>query len=254
MVEKEKRNIKFEYLDIPQFFINEETKEIDENGLIQAIRSIRPQITIMVICYSQILDLKFLFEESGLFPEMRINRDLNILSRGQILTMNDAQEEFIHNFTLKENIEKDVIISGPVGSGKTIMGLEAINMKKSHYMKKYGLSTRECKNKFRVIIGICAKCKSKLPEQLLKERSDNTSMIEIGVFCHACIAKCQCPMHSSKEGSGGSGQNEIVYDPKGSTSYTPCEITLKEMFLSRDNFKSYKHTFVMLDEIWSRYF
>ena len=55
---------------------------------------------------------------------MRINRDLNILSRGQILTMNDAQKEFIHTFTLEENIEKDVIISGPVGSGKTIMGLE----------------------------------------------------------------------------------------------------------------------------------
>ena len=249
-----RRSIKIEFLNVPDFFIKEENKEIDEDALISEIRSVNPQVIIMMICYSQCLDLKSLLERAGLFPTLRINRDLNILSRGQILTMNDAQEEFIQTFTLEENIEKDVIISGPVGSGKTLMGLEAINMKKSHYMKKYGLSTRECKNKFRVIIGICAKCKSKLPEQLLKERSDNTSMIEIGIFCHACIAKCQCPMHSSKEGSGGSGQNEIVYDPKGSTSYTPCEITLKEMFLSRDNFKSYKHTFIMLDEIWSRYF
>ena len=98
LIEKEKRNIKFEYLDIPQFFINEETKEIDENGLIEAIRSINPQIVIMVICYSQILELKFLLEESGLFPEIRMNRDLNILSRGQIFRMNNIQTKFIHYF------------------------------------------------------------------------------------------------------------------------------------------------------------
>ena len=78
--EKQKRNIKFEFLAIPDFFINEETKEIDEDGLVSKIRSINPQITFMVICYSQILELKFLLEGSGLFAEMRINRNLNILS------------------------------------------------------------------------------------------------------------------------------------------------------------------------------
>ena len=49
--DKEKRNIKFEFLDIPDFFKDEETKEIDKNALVLAIRSIDSQVTIMVICY-----------------------------------------------------------------------------------------------------------------------------------------------------------------------------------------------------------
>ena len=153
MIDKEKRNIKFEYLDIPQFFINEETKEINESGLIEAIRIISPQIVIMVICYSQILELKFLLEESGLFSEIRLSRDLNILSRGQILKLNNIQTKFIQKMAQEINIEKNVIITGPVGSGKTMLGLETINMKKSHYRKKYGLNVVDIKGLFSVDFG-----------------------------------------------------------------------------------------------------
>ena len=106
----------------------------------------------MVICYSHFLDLKSLLERAGLFPTMRMNRDLNILSNGQILTMNDIQKEFIETMTLEEHVEKDVIVTGPVGSGKTLLGLEAINIKKSHYMKKYGISSSDCQNQLRVIL------------------------------------------------------------------------------------------------------
>ena len=137
---------------MPDFIVNEETREIDETGLVSKIQSINPQITIMLICYSQILELKFLLEEKGLFAEMRMNRDLNILSNGQILTMNPVQKEFIQTMAQENHVEKDVIVTGPVGSGKTLLGLEAINIKKSHYKKKYGISSSECKNKLRIII------------------------------------------------------------------------------------------------------
>merc|ERR1711983_105661 len=83
-----------------------------------------------------------------------MNRDLNILSNGQILTMNDVQKEFIQTLTLEDHVEKDVIVTGPVGSGKTLLGLEAINIKKSHYIRKYGISSNECQNKLRVLIVI----------------------------------------------------------------------------------------------------
>ena len=72
----------FEFLAVPDYFINEETKEIDKASLVSKIKSISPQITIMMICYSQLLDLKSLLEGTGLFAEQRINRDLNILSNG----------------------------------------------------------------------------------------------------------------------------------------------------------------------------
>ena len=108
---KKKLNIKFEFIDIPDFFINEETKEIDEDGLVCKIRTINPQITFMVICYSEINELKFLLEEKGIFAKMRMNRDLNILSNGQILTMNDVQKEFIQTMTHEDLFEKVVSVT-----------------------------------------------------------------------------------------------------------------------------------------------
>ena len=105
----------------------------------------------MMICYSHFLDLKSLLERVGLFPTLRMNQDLNILSNGQILTMNDVQRDFIQTLTLEDHVEKDVIVTGPVGSGKTLLGLEAINIKKSHYKRKYAISSNDCKNKLRII-------------------------------------------------------------------------------------------------------
>ena len=80
-------------------FINDkETNTLDEDRIVSEIRSINPQMTVMVICYSHFLDLKSLLERAGLFPTMRMNRDLNILSNGQILTMNEVQTDFIEGW------------------------------------------------------------------------------------------------------------------------------------------------------------
>ena len=56
--DKEKRNIQFEFLEIPEFFIDETLREIDFEKLEKEIRRISPRITFMVICHSHILDLK----------------------------------------------------------------------------------------------------------------------------------------------------------------------------------------------------
>ena len=87
MEDKERRNIKFAFIEVPNFFKNEESREIDEDALVSEIRLIKPQMTVMVICYSHFLDLKSLLERAGLFPTMRLNRYLNSMSNGQILTV-----------------------------------------------------------------------------------------------------------------------------------------------------------------------
>ena len=218
--EKQKRNIKFEFLAIPDFFINEETKEIDEDGLVSKIRSINPQITFMVICYSQILELKFLLEGSGLFAEMRINRNLNILSNGQILTMNDVQKEFIQTLAQQDNIEKDVVITGPVGSGKTILGLEAIIMKKSHYKKKYAISSSDCIDKLRVIIWI-------------------------GESYHESMLKHQMLLNELSKST-----NDCCLEIHTEWNHDQQPANFANVFHADKNYKAYSHTLVMFDEIY----
>ena len=168
----------------------------------------------MLICYSQILELKFLLEEKGLFAEMRMNRDLNILSNGQILTMNPVQKEFIQTMAQEKHVEKDVIVTGPVGSGKTLLGLEAINIKKSHYKKKYGINSSDCKNKLRIIILIgWSDNDSQLKQQLLKSESHNECTLEIA------------------------------------TELSPDSEKLTRIFQTHEDYKSFSHTLILLDEI-----
>ena len=49
--------------------------------------------------------------------------------------MNKVQKGFLETLAHRNHVKKDVVITGPVGSGKTLLGLEAINIKKSHYKR-----------------------------------------------------------------------------------------------------------------------
>ena len=128
--------------------------------------------------------------------------------------MNDVQTEFIQNMTLEEHVEKDVVVTGPVGSGKTLLGLEAINIKKSHYKKKYGINSSDCKNGLRVIIVIeTAYEENQLKQQLeLSESHQDCSLDIVTVW----------DLDSEK---------------------------LTRIFQAIESYKSYSHTLILLDEI-----
>ena len=159
-------------------------------------------------------DLKFLFEASGLFSELRMNRELKIKSRGQISTINSVQNAFIKTLASKDNIEKDVRITGPVSSGKFCLGMEAINIKMSHYTRKYGLSKKteldkhDIKNRLRVIIVVGSPTKAEQIEYL-----QNYWSLEV---------------HASME---------------------PNPESLIEIIQGDENYRSYNHTLIMLDGI-----
>ena len=165
--DKEERNIKFEYLDLFEFI---EDKKLNEDSVLLEINRINAQMTVMVICYSNTLDLKFLLEEKGLFSEARINRDLNILSKGKILTLNETQKKFIQTVAHPENIEKKIVrIEGKVGSGKTLLGTEIVKMKLAHYIRKYNLQVNEMKQQKMKVIILADEFNANVLVQQLKE-------------------------------------------------------------------------------------
>ena len=53
--------------------------QINEGALVSEIQLINPRVSIMMICFSQFLDLMSLLERVGLFVALRMNQDLNIL-------------------------------------------------------------------------------------------------------------------------------------------------------------------------------
>ena len=148
-LEMSKRKIKLKLLGIHQYFFKDESsKAIDEERLVNDIKEINASMIVMVICYSQILHLRFLLEGAGIFAEVRLNRELCLQSKGQILTLSKAQKEFFQTLSQPENIEKKIVrIEGQVGSGKTLMGIEALKMKIAHYIQKYRWNTVESKDK-----------------------------------------------------------------------------------------------------------
>ena len=179
--EMKKRNIKAKFLGIHEYFKDYSTKEIDERRLVDDIKEINPSMVVMVICYSQILCLRFLLEGAGIFSEVRMNRDLCLQSKGQILTMSETQKKFLQTMAHPENIKKRLVrIEGQVGSGKTMLGIEVLKMKLAHYIRFYGLTASEGRNHIRTMVifgkdGWSETVKSQLEEELKKDIGNQSS-------------------------------------------------------------------------------
>ena len=126
-----------------------------------------------------------------------------------------SKKEFIQTIAHQDHVEKDVIVTGPVGSGKTLLGLEAINIKKSHYKRKYAISSNDCKNKLRVII-------------LIGGTNSNENMLKQQIEMSESHKDCTV---------------DII------TEYNPSSRDMTRIFQGNGNYKSYSHILIMLDEI-----
>ena len=178
-----KRNIKFEYLDVTEYFIDKKGQNINQTKIENKIQDIDPEIIVMVICFSRILDFKFLLEGKGLLSGVRLKREINLQSKGKILTLSKIQKEFIQTLAKEENIEKKMVhIEGKVGSGKTLLGVEVVKMKLSHYYRKYNLNVENCQKRLRVIILV-----DDLGANLLKTQLSTELPDDIGPFCSITV-------------------------------------------------------------------
>ena len=188
--DKIKKFIKFEFLNITHFYLDVKTKTINEEALEKSIKKINPQVVVLVICFSRTLELKFLLEGTGIFSQLRMQRDLNLISKGRILTLNETQKKFIELVAEEENIEKRLVyIEGRVGSGKTLLGIQVIKMKLSHYIRKYGLTAQEAQKKLAVIIWISSVSGETLKDQLANELFQEFGKYSTVEFCSYFISE-----------------------------------------------------------------
>ena len=138
-------------MNVTDYF--EKGKNVKQEEIERDIQKIGPQMIIMVICFGRTLEFKFLLEGKGILSAIRLKREMNLQSKGKILTLDEIQEEFLRTLAKIENIEKKIVhIEGKVGSGKTLLEVEALKIKLFHYFLKYQLDCENMTKKLRVII------------------------------------------------------------------------------------------------------
>ena len=115
--DQRKRSIRFEFLDVTEFYLDPNTKAIDEDALEKCIMNINPHIVVLAICFSTTLKLKFVLERKAIFSKIRMQRDLILITNGKILTLDQTQSDLLVKVAKDENIQKVTIIHGPEGSG-----------------------------------------------------------------------------------------------------------------------------------------
>ena len=110
----EKRRIAIKLINLDEFYNGK--KELNRQALKTKIISMSPSILLISVCYSEILDLRFVLEMEGIFPSLKLQGDLRLATNGKQLELDPVQTKLL--YTVARNIQKVTIIHGPEGSGK----------------------------------------------------------------------------------------------------------------------------------------
>ena len=132
------------------------------------------------------------------------------------MELSTVQQDFLQIMGDPENMTKNVLIEGQVGSGKTMLGIEAMRTKVAHYLSFYGLKAEEGqkgKEQIRVVI-VIQKGGQALRKELEKELLEDVGkQVTLEILA----------------------QNLLEGD-------------LKKIVVSRHNFARFKKTIIMIDE------
>ena len=110
----EKRRIAIKLINLDEFYNGK--KELNRQALKTKIISMSPSILLISVCYSEILDLRFVLEMEGIFPSLKLQGDLRLATNGKQLELDPVQTKLL--YTVARNIQKVTIMHGPEGSGK----------------------------------------------------------------------------------------------------------------------------------------
>ena len=172
------RNIRLELLNVNQFY--DESNQLDIKLLSFSVKAIEPSLVVISICFSEKLDLRFALELEGVFPSLRLARNLSLVTQGKQIHLDPVQTNLLYTMSESDNIEKTTILHGPEGSGKTILAVEVMKMKVLHYIKKHSLKIEEARDKIKLIVCGSYTGEDRVPD-LLKQLREETK--DIQDFC-----------------------------------------------------------------------
>ena len=136
-------------------FRNPLTKTINENQLITNIERANPNLIVISICYSQVSEVKVILERPGVLAQKRLERNLISATNGKAISLDENQIKLIYQVAHPDNINKNVVIHGPEGSGKTYLGIEIVKLLFYNYIYTKKLTPTEIKTNVRVIFSTC---------------------------------------------------------------------------------------------------
>ena len=200
--------------------------QIQEKEFIAKVREIAPNIIAICICYSHLSQVHLILEKAGILAKERLQRDIQMVTKGRSISLDETQSKLLYIMAEPDNITKTTIIHGPEGSGKTLLALEVVKMKLSHYLMDHDLTGMKIRNQAKVRVLLCGTYQGEdrvpnLLRQLLSESKDISDRCDLKV--------------------------QPVQDLKMSTPKDFCKSLSK---ILEDSQKSYSKTIVMMDELF----
>ena len=98
-------------MNVNEFY--SDTNQLDTELLRDKVKAVNPALVLISICFSEKLDLRFALEMKGVFPNLRLKRDLSLVTKGKQICLDPVQTDLLYTVAESNNIEKTIVIHGP---------------------------------------------------------------------------------------------------------------------------------------------
>ena len=206
------------------------TKNLVEDSLVAYVRDLKPNLIVLSICYSQVSKIKKILEKTAVFAERRLERNIIAATNGKAIDLDKKQVELIYEVAKPENINKNVVIQGPEGSGKTLLGIEIVKLIANNYIYNENLSPDQAQEDIRVIFSACYN----QPEEVDLWRKQVENIVE------------RDKMKSSYEVKVEPIKARLEQTPK---AYYGDDNLILELIRRNNSYGNYKKTIILIDEL-----
>ena len=226
-IKAQKEGCEFEILDLKDYIENE---TIDDERLSRTLYDYQPNVLVLSMCFSQVSKVKVALERIGLLARIKLEKSIVSATNGRIVELDEDQRKLIATVVHTENIHKNVVISGPEGSGKTLLGLKLVKIIVSNYIHANNFSPSDGKDYVRVIVAACYGQSKVNQVELLRKQLEMAMGETLKPVCKIQFCKIE------------------AQETRNSSEFNGCNNILLKLIKAIKNPGKYKKTVLMIDE------